>query len=174
MMRWVYISGATVIAGTAAYFGAPYAVDNHNLTDALITTFTVFAGFLVAVIAILGDPSQIPDKKWNKAEAFRVKLETRLLRHTYLFLLYLLTVAALLVSLFISQEIFAEHTATKLWVTRAYLFLSVGGFLATMMLPTTLIRIQRSRADAEINRMRRSDLKENDSEENIKGMVKNK
>ena len=59
-MRIFFLVTCLIVAALVAYFAQPYAEDNSDLILVVTTVFTVFAGFLVAIITILGDPSLVP------------------------------------------------------------------------------------------------------------------
>jgi hypothetical protein len=90
----------------------------------IVTVFTVFAGFLIAVITILGDPAMIPQGSWRKAEARRDSIERRLRTHVWLFFIYLITIG-LLFTWIIVQAALDEHHCVRIWIERLYLFFGV-------------------------------------------------
>ena len=92
-MRVLYIIGCFAVGAFCAYEAAPLVYENGDAINILITVYTVFAGFLVAIIAVLGDPILIPSGSWQTAENNRHKIENRLIRYSYLFVLYLITIA---------------------------------------------------------------------------------
>jgi hypothetical protein len=154
-MRFCFIAMCLLIGGIVAYFGQPYT-HNADLILILVTVFTVFAGFLVAIIAILGDPSFIPDGLWRLAEARRDNIESRLIWHSWLFMAYLVTIALLFVGVLLrDSQFFKDHEVIRIWIERAYLFVGVSSFLFTFALPWALMNLQRARVDAEIERRRR-------------------
>lgn len=120
--------------------------------------YTVLAGFLVAIIAVLGDPMLIPAGSWQTAENNRQKIESRLIRYSYLFILYLVTIAIIFVGVLLKDapESIIPMTG-KMWIARAYLFFGVGAFMFSLALPKTLILIQRARVDEEIERRRKAE-----------------
>lgn len=70
-----------MLGAVGSYFAAPFAYDNREAVGIFVTVYSVFAGFLVAVIAILGDPALLPSGSWQKAENHREAIENRLIRH---------------------------------------------------------------------------------------------
>jgi len=59
-MRVLFILTCVLLSGAASYFGQPLVRDNSDAITIITTVITVFAGFLVAIMAILGpcDASQ--------------------------------------------------------------------------------------------------------------------
>ena len=78
-----------------AYFGQPYVRDNADAVLIIITVLTVFAGFLVAIITILGDPSDDPGGQLAGRRIRRDNTEARLITHKWLFLVYLIAIGLL-------------------------------------------------------------------------------
>ncbi|MDE2164504.1 MAG: hypothetical protein KGJ53_15185, partial [Alphaproteobacteria bacterium] len=114
-----------------------------------------FAGFLVAIITVLGDPALIPGVSWRTTENRRSDIEARLIRHTYLFVFYLIAIALLFIGAIMKNA--PDTTVTliaKLWITRAYLFFGFASFLATFGLPGSLLKLQLARYDAGIDQQR--------------------
>ena len=61
-MRATFIVLCVLGGALAAYFGQPSVHKNPDLILIVITVFTVFAGFLIAIITIIGDPIMIPHR----------------------------------------------------------------------------------------------------------------
>lgn len=157
-MRAVFIITSLLLSGLAAYFGQPLMRDNSDAVNIITTVITVFAGFLVAIIAILGDPAMIPEGSWRTAEARREKLENMVIRHTWLFYVYLATISALFTGMLIRKEPESVVSAQiKIYIEYAYLFLGVFSFLLTLSLPRALGQLQLARSDAEIESRRAAD-----------------
>lgn len=157
-MRAVFILGSFGIGAAVAYFCGQYIVDNDVAIGIFVTVYTVLAGFLVAVITVLGDPSLLPNGDWRAAELHRDELEARLIRHTWLFTLYLITIGVIFVGALLSDapiEVVSDDV--KFWIARAHLTLGVAAFILTLAMPKMLMDIQRKRVDAEIERRREAD-----------------
>lgn len=157
-MRAFLIGLCLVGAGVGAYLGEPYVHENPDAVLIIITVTTVFAGFLVAIIAVLGDPALIPDGSWRAAEMRRDRVEKRLITHVWLFTFYLITIGLLFVGVLLNKTPNSVVTMTwKVWIERAYLFFGIASFLFTFGLPAALWKIQLARFDAEIERRRKRD-----------------
>jgi hypothetical protein len=153
-MRVILILICFFVSAVAAYYGQPLL--NGDAIVIIITVMTVFAGFLVAIITILGDPAMIPDGTWRVAEMRRENIETRLVTHVWLFVFYLLAIGLLFIGALINK---APNVAPdwKIWIERFYLFFAIASFLFTFALPNALLKFQIARIDAEIERRRRRD-----------------
>ncbi|HEV2161975.1 MAG TPA: hypothetical protein VGR52_07070 [Stellaceae bacterium] len=155
-MRALLILVCLLGGAVAAYYGQPFVHDNSDALLIIITVMTVFAGFLVAIIAIVGDPSLIPEGSWRVAENRRESIENRLIRHLWLFVLYLIAIGLLFVGALLNKapdSVVSE--AWKMWIERLYLFFGTSSFLLTFGLPTALWKFQLARIDAEIQRRRK-------------------
>lgn len=142
---------AAVAAGlTAGTFGPPLIHGNDQAINVIVTVFSILAGFLIAIIAIVGDPSLMPPGSWRLAELQRPAINARLLRHKWLFLLYLGTLGLLFASIVGSPA----YPRAVLWLERCYLAIAAAAFLLSLRLPGALMRMQQERIDAVIERRR--------------------
>ncbi len=150
----VFRGGVAVCVGTAAaYYGQPLIHGNSQAINIIVTVFSVLAGFLVAVIAIVGDPALLPPGSWRAAEMERSKLNGRLGRHKALFMTYLITLGLIFVSLLLN----GGSPCLIIWIERAFLFVGGFGFLLSLLLPGVLIEVQRERIDLVIEHRRHAD-----------------
>jgi hypothetical protein len=133
-MRILFIAFAAALAAVAAYCGQPYVNHNADLVVVIATVFSVFAGFLIAVLTIIGDPAMIPDGSWRIAEAKRQNIESRLITHVYLFVLYLVTIGLLFIAVLL-QGALDQNDAIRVWIERCYLFFGVFSFVLSFALP---------------------------------------
>ena len=151
-MRALYILFCFVTGAICAYYGQDYIRDNADAINIVITVFTVFAGFLVAIISILGDPALLPDGSWRDAENHRDHIDRRLIRHTYLFWLYLVIIGLVFLSALLKKAPSTPRMdSVRYWVEYVYLMLGIAAFLLSLALPKMLMSIQRARIDAEID-----------------------
>jgi hypothetical protein len=158
MKRGIFILTCLLVAVLVACWAEPYADQNSDLILFVTTVFTVFAGFLVAIITIIGDPSLVPGGSWRLVEHRRDSIEQRIVWHIYLFLCYLVTIAFIFVSVIfekVPKEIISE--SVKAWIARGYLFFGVFSFLLSFALPFALHRVKMSRLDQETERRRQSE-----------------
>lgn len=154
MMHRIFIIGCMIVGLVASYFGQPAVHKNPDLILIIVTVFTVFAGFLIAIITIIGDPIMIPHGSWHVAELRRDAMISRLNWHVALLVCYLLTIGLLFTGVVLDKT-FDEHSLWRLWVERAYLFIGVTSFMFTFALPAALVHMQSARFDAEIERRRK-------------------
>ncbi|HEX4104777.1 MAG TPA: hypothetical protein VHX92_00970 [Rhizomicrobium sp.] len=153
IIRLVIFAVCAAVAAAAAYYGEPLVRHSTDAITILTTVFTVFAGFLVAVIVLLGDPALIPDGSWRTAEVRRESVEAQLILHGWLFISYLLAIGLLFVGVVVS-EAHGVPEIVKVWISRAYLFLGVSSFLFTFGLAKSMLAYQMARFDSEIKKRR--------------------
>jgi archaellum biogenesis protein FlaJ (TadC family) len=153
---WSYIiyGVVSVAAGIAAgTFGHALIDDNSDATTVIVTVFSILAGFLIALMTLLGDQSVLPGS-WRIAESQRKLLEAKLIRQKWLFYIYLLT----LVLIFIATLMRPHWPLATDWLERFYFGLATTAFLLSFRLPATLMEVQMDRVDAVIGARRRSRL----------------
>ena len=157
MTRAFFILLCFALGAVGAFYAQPFMHGNADAVLIIVTVFTVFAGFLIAIITIIGDPIMIPEGSWRVAEGGRDRMERRLVWHIVLFVLYLITIGLLFVGAILDKAI-NEQEALKIWIERAYLFVGISSFFFTFALPAALLEMQRARYDAETDRRRRAAL----------------
>jgi hypothetical protein len=166
IQRIIFILTCAVGGIAAAHYGQPYVGGNVDATLIIITVLSIFAGFLVAIITVIGDPALIPVGSWRTVEARRDSIEGQLIRHAWLFVLYLLGIAFLFIGSVIHK---APHVSMdlKIWIERSYLFLGTFSFLLTFGLQWSILKLQLKRLDVETEKRRRAEgikEKENDDD----------
>jgi len=100
MRKWINRRSISLVlcitfSAAAAFYGQPLVHGNTDAITIIITVMTVFAGFLVAIIAILGDPAMMPAGSWRAAENSHQIVHGRVATYTWLFQLYLIAIAFL-------------------------------------------------------------------------------
>ena len=76
----------------AAFFAWQFQEKYHNNSNALtvlVTVFSILAGFLIAVMAIVGNERALRGKNWRQDTFYLVQIRRDLKRHAALFYLYL-------------------------------------------------------------------------------------
>ena len=151
--RAVPIFGVLGASWVTGYYSQQFVMGNSDPILILVTVLTVFAGFLVAIIAVLGDPALIPAGSWRIVENMRENVEAELIRHVWLFVFYLVSIGMLFVGAVI-RGIPTLPVELKIWITRSYLFFGIASFLFTFGLASSLLKYQMARYDAEEDRRR--------------------
>ncbi len=148
-----YAAAVILYSGAGAYFGQPLIHGNDNAINIIVTVFSILAGFLVAIITIIGDPSSLPSGGWQRARLGSEVLYNRLTRHRLLFLLYLTTLLLIFVASLIKGKVIFLDT----WIERIYLFFSIAAFSLSFQLPTSLMNLHKERIEHEIESRRERD-----------------
>lgn len=89
----LYAVLSVVIAGYFAWRFQPRYHDNANALTVLVTVFSILAGFLVAVMAIVGSERALRGNTWKQNTYYLTQVKKDLRRHAILFYLYLMILA---------------------------------------------------------------------------------
>ena len=150
-----YAMAIALYSGIGSYFGQPLIHGNDNAINIIVTVFSILAGFLVAIITIIGDPSSLPSGGWQRARLGSEVLYNRLTRHRLLFLMYLTTLLLIFISILIKGKVpFLEP-----WIERFYLFFSISAFSLSFQLPSALMNLHKERIEQEIDSRREAEKK---------------
>lgn len=142
-----------VVSGIlVGYNGQSLIHNNAQAINIIVTVFSVLAGFLVAIMTIIGEPGTLLGKSWRAYEINRKNVFTRLVRQKWLFYLYLATLGMI----FVASLVKATSPALTIWLERIYLGGATTAFILSMGLPSALLTIQLERHDAIIEAKRAS------------------
>lgn len=134
------------LAGVLAFsFGHKLIDANQDATEVIVTVFSIMAGFLIAIMSLLGDQSVLPGT-WRIAATRRESIKAKLVRQKWLFYLYLLTLSII----FVASLIGAHNPTVVDWLERTYFGLAVAAFILSFRLPSTLMAVQMERYDAVV------------------------
>lgn len=136
-----------------SYYGQPLIHGNQDAINIIVTMFSILAGFLVAIITLVGDPKSLPSGSWQKAELGYKRTYNRLVRHKWLFKLYLTTLACVFLSVLLKDKL----QDYQIIIERIYLAFALAAFIFSIKLPSTLMVIQQERIEHEINERRKSE-----------------
>ena len=130
---------ATLALGAVvAWWGQPLVAKNNDAVNIIVTTFSVLAGFLVTIMTVVATPSTVANRSWRYYSGRREVVEKKLIRHKFLFMAYLVTLALI----FAASLTPDSWPKVILWIQRTYLFLGTVAFVMSMRLPGALMRIQ--------------------------------
>jgi hypothetical protein len=160
-IKWSWSRFITILVGLAAgiaggYFGQPLIHGNDLAINVIVTTFSILAGFLIAIMTIMGDPSAFGRHTWRVSELARSTIKNGLLRQQWLFMLYLATVCAIFTGSLLSHSTNGVSGHIIVWLERVYLFMAILAFVISFRLPGTLLRIQMARHDQVIESRRKN------------------
>lgn len=152
---------AVTLGSLGGYFGQSWIHNNDRAVNVIVVAFSILAGFLVAIMTIVGDPTLFVRRSWRVHEHARDAIYRQLMRQRWLFMLYLTTLSAI----FVQSLIPVKWGEASKWIERIYLGLAIAAFVISFRLPGTLMRIQMARHDVAIDSRRRTGGNAGSSEE---------
>lgn len=131
----------------AAAFGLPVAFffawefqpkyhGNDDAMTVLVTVFSVLAGFLVAVMAIVANDRALKGRTWRQDTFYLKQVKKELIRHQFLFYLYLWVLALA----FLAELELSLPYSMQLWLERIMLFFGCMAMVFSFSLPGQLTR----------------------------------
>ena len=133
-----WFSLTVAVGAVVAWCAQPLVSDNSEAVNIIVTTFSILAGFLVTIMTIVATPSNFTGRSWRYFSGRRDVVEKKLIRHKFLFMSYLMTLALIFTASLIPET----WSQTIEWIQRVYLFLGTVAFLNSLRLPGALMRIQ--------------------------------
>ena len=141
---------------------------NQESLDVLVSIYSILAGFLIGVIALIGDPSSLPSGSWRIAEGavgniFRKLRSTKYLLQVYMLMLFFVFLYKLIASpeaieviksLSYKVDFLPYFCRIKIFMEKIILFLSFIAFFYSFALPNHLFNIQKKRVEQEIESRR--------------------
>lgn len=141
---------------TAGYFGQPYIHENDPANEVIVTVFSILAGFLVAVVTLLGDARNLMPGSWRIASAqWITNVEPGLQRKRTLFYVYLITLGLVFAAMLVHKA--SPDGEPLKWLERVYLGLATGGFIMSLGLPNALMAFHRQQIEAAIDDRKKAD-----------------
>jgi NhaP-type Na+/H+ or K+/H+ antiporter len=146
-----------------AWLAQPYVHDNSDAKTTIVTVLTVLAGFMIAIITVLGDPASIPEGSWRTVEVRRDNIENKIIRHAWLFVWYLASIAFLFIGMIVSkiprndvwQPLQDNWELIQKIIDWIYITTGVTSFMLSFTLPFSLRKIQMERLRIEAERRKR-------------------
>lgn len=147
---YLALLGFSALAGVGAYrFGGHLVQDNTEALDVIVTLFSILAGFIIAIMTLLGDESLRPGG-WRRARVDADKVKRRLDRQQQLFWLYLFTLSLILASKVIKKPLpDIGHELEK-----ASFGFAVMALLLSFALPIALRSAQLARIESAVDEKR--------------------
>lgn len=146
-----YAIAVTLWGIIGSFYTKPLIEGNQDAINVIVIVFSILAGFLIAVITLVGDPRSLPSGGWQVARLGSDLTYNRLTRHKWLFYIYLIA----LVLVFSSMLLKSKFKEANLVVEYIYLFFSIIAFILSFKLPSTLMELQMERIEQEISERRR-------------------
>lgn len=141
------LSGAIIVSGAIGYIFQPMISKNTDAVNTVVTIFSILAGFLIAVITLIAEPTLKKAKSWQELQLMKKTVQRKLFRQKLLFFLYLITLGVALSTFLVPDE----HAELRRWLETVFLGLATFVFLASFDLPGSLMKIQMERYEAEMD-----------------------
>lgn len=145
------------IVFAVSFFGSillkPLVSCNQDAINIIVTVFAILAGFLILVITLVGDTESVPLGSWRIARFSIDQTHKSLIRHKWLFYLYLI----ILLLIFSSMLIKDQFPRVNDYLEYIYLTCSIAAFILSFKLPSTVIKLQKERLEHEIIKRRQAD-----------------
>jgi hypothetical protein len=154
MARIFKILVVVLVSAAIAWCAEPHVRDNKDFFIAIVTIFSVFAGFLVAVMSVAGDPLISKSGSWSVVELGRDTAVNKMNRAQLLFYVYLIAATLILVVIALQNTCDPLLKEVLRWTDLIGMWFAAMGVLFSFALPTMLLGIQKDRIDAEIERRR--------------------
>ncbi len=146
----------SLVSAAVGYFFHPMVANNADAVNTVVTIFSILAGFLIAVITLIAEPTLKKARDWTELQAMKKTVKRRLYRQKLLFFLYLLTLGIALCMFLVP----ATQPTVKAGLEMAFLGLATFVFLASFDLPSALMKIQMDRYEAELDHTKPQVLKD--------------
>lgn len=154
--RMILLFIAFCVSAYIGYQFQPMISNNPNAVNTVVTIFSILAGFLIAVITFIAEPTLRAAKNWEELEKMKETVQRQLVRQQLLFLLYLLTLGIAL-AMYLTPP--ASVDVLKC-LQGFFLFLATFVFLVSLTLPSSLMRIQMERYEAALEETRPEVIKQ--------------
>ncbi len=145
--RLCKLAVAIVVSITVGYLFQPMIAHNTDAVNTVVTIFSILAGFLIAVITLIAEPTLKQAKNWQELQLMKKTVQRKLFRQKLLFFLYLLTLGIALGTFLVPDN----EAELQRWLETIFLGLATFVFLASFDLPGSLMRIQMERYEAEMD-----------------------
>lgn len=148
-----------ILSLVAGWYGQPFIHGNKEAVGIIVNVFSILAGFLVTIMTLLGEPSLFRGRTWRSDAVRRSNVYRRLVRHKWLFIVYLLVLGLIFISSLVTDK-YPDHSAV-IWIERVYLSLAALAFLMSLVLPSRLMNLQLARFDEMVDARRKGNKEAN-------------
>ena len=137
---------AVAVGVVATAYGQDLIHGNEAAQTVIVTVFSILAGFLIAIMSLLGDQSVLPGS-WLIAEKQKTAIKLKLTRQKWIFYCYLVTLSLI----FVQTLIKTKYSDLGIWVERLYFGFASTSFILSFKLPSTLMSVQADRIEAVVD-----------------------
>ncbi|MGM0913753.1 MAG: hypothetical protein ACQEXC_00485 [Pseudomonadota bacterium] len=141
---------SVVIAVLAGWLLQPWYHCSDDATSVLVTVFSILAGFLAAVMAIVANDRVLRGRNWRQDTYYLREIRRELVRHSVTFYVYL----AVLVLAFLTSISSTWPLWVQQWTEHGLLFFATLGIFHSFQLPKILSRKHVTAMEKEIRRRR--------------------
>lgn len=127
---------SVVASASFAHVLQPRYHDNSNALTVLATIFSILAGFMVAVLAMVSDERALRGANWRQDVVYLELIKRDMLRHQALFYLYLVVLSLA----FVCAINVPLPQPAQIWGERLLLFLAFFAMLRSFSLPGIISR----------------------------------
>ena len=156
---WWRIGKLVVAIGVSAavgYWFQPLVANNKDAVNTVVTIFSILAGFLIAVITLIAEPTLEQSKNWQELQLMKKTVQRKLFRQKLLFFFYLVTLGVALGTFLVPDA----QADLRRWLETVFLGLATFVFFASFDLPGSLMKIQMDRYEAEMDATKPQVLKD--------------
>lgn len=146
---WWRMAKLILALAISAFIGwrfQPMVANNPDAVNTVVTIFSILAGFLIAVITFIAEPTLQAAKNWEELQQMKETVRRKLFRQKILFFLYLLTLGIAL-AMYLTPP---TSCMILQWLQTVFLGLATFVFLASFSLPGSLMKIQMDRYEAAL------------------------
>ncbi len=157
-----YELASWVLAGVASWQLQPWYHTSKDAVTVIVTVFSILAGFLAAVMAIVANDRMLRGRNWRQDTYYLRLIRNELLRYKLTFYIYLsVLVLSFLATLSSSWPDLAQRI-----VEHGLLFFSTLGILHSFQLPEIIGRKHVSALEHKIRRRREQETGETPNSRN--------
>jgi len=149
-LRLATLVASMVLSGVCGYFFQPLISGNEQAINTIVTIFSILAGFLIAVITFIAEPTIRSATSWKDLQLNKRNVRNRIFRYQLLFYLYLGTLG-LAFGMFLLPD---KYIHAILWLERGFIGLSMFVFISSFKLPGSLMELQMAHYEAKLKEKR--------------------
>jgi hypothetical protein len=155
---------AIIFSALSSYALQPLIGGNKDAVNAVVTIFSILAGFLIAITTFAGDPMLAGAKTWGELQLAKRNFNNRLLRYRIIFFLYLISLGCA----FLTYFEYKNAPFLLPLVQYTFLFLSSFVFVVSFTVPGSLMKMQIARYEALLESTKTAEIVDPNSENKTK------
>ena len=148
--RLLKLAGALLVSAFVGYQFQPMVSGNPDAVNTIVTIFSILAGFLIAVITFVAEPTSQQANSWDELQRMKSTIQHKLFRQKILFFLYLITLG-LALAMYLTPQ---SNVMILNWLQGIFLGVGTFVFLASFSLPGSLMKLQMERYEAALEESR--------------------